>query len=728
MLGCLAAVALGGPLGIVAWRRQLERERPRALCAWARAALVLAALEVGLFAGSSLRTALASPCSPSAGLGFLPVLALPSALLATALGVFCGTVARGRLLAGLLYAAAALGSLGVTLASAYAGPSAYALDHLFGWWPGPIYDEAIRIDERLLLFRLGTLAWAAALLAAPAAFVRPPGRPAAVFASAVLALVGLKIAMVGRGHLATRAGIAAALGGSRRGPRCDLHFPREKPAWEADRLFRDCELSSRALAEALGIARPPRVAVWVYRSPEEKRRLVGAGRTSYTKPWLAEIHVNDAPAPHPVLRHELVHALAASFAPWPLRVPARAALLVEAGLVEGLAVAVETPRGEWTAHEWARAMRDLGLMPRLSDLVGAAGFAAAPPARAYVVAGSFLRFLLDRHGAAAVRRIYGGEGFERAFGEPLHALEEEWSAFLDGVAVPAELRASAEARFRREGLFSRRCAREVADLEASASEAAARGDAPAAAALWRRAAGLSGDAESLRAGGDALRAGGDLAEAAEAYRQALLRTGTERPALRAALESDLGDLFWRGGAEVSAAARYRAALALDPERAEARLLRAKLAALGDPALAEAAGPWLLGLGDPAVALSRLSRSPAPLARYLLGRALLARGAPRLAVPELWRASSAPLPDASFAIEARRLLAEARCAAGEWDDAIAGFEGLARDAERAAVRERARDAAERCRAERLEFGRPVEAPGDWPPGPPRGARRPPATVP
>ncbi len=712
MVGCIAAALLGAPLAFREARRERLRDRPRPLVAWARVSLLLASLQAGLFAGAALRAAAVSPCSPVAGLAFLPVLALPSALLAAALGVFCAAAARGhKLLAGGLYAAATLGSLGVTLWSVHSGPAAFAFDHLLGWWPGPIYDEAVRIDERLVLWRLGTLAWTAALLAAPSAFDRPPGRSAAAFGAAILAVLCLKGAMAARGDLPSRSAIAAELGGRRQGQRCDLHYPREKPVPEAERLFRDCELSVRAVSESLGIARPPRVTVWVYRSAAEKLRLVGAGRTSYTKPWLAEVHVDDAPAPHPVLRHELVHALASAFASGPLRVPARAVVLVDAGLVEGLAVAAEAPRGEWTAHEWARAMRDLGLMPRLPALMGATGFLGAPPARAYLAAGSFVRFLLDRRGAAAVQRLYAGQDWAGAFGEPLASLEAEWSRFLDGVAVPPDLLASAEARFRPEGLFSRRCAREVGGLEGRAREALGRGDAAWAAALWRRAADLSGDASSLRAAGDAQLAAGDASAAAETYREALRRAGRGQVALRSALESALGDLFWRGGATGSADARYRAALGLDPERAEARLLRAKLTALADPALARATGPWLLGLGDPAVALARLARSPAPLSHYLLGRAFLSRGAPRLAIPELERAAAATLPDASFSFEARRLLAEARCAAGRWDEGIAGFEALARESEREADRERASEQAWRCRAEREEFGVAVEAPGD-----------------
>ncbi len=718
-LGALLGALAGAPLGIGAARGQLRREVPsatRAAGAAAAAAMVLqAALAVPVFA----RAAFASPCSATAGAAFVPVLALPSALAASALGVAAGLAARGRRLrATLLYALVLLGSLGASLAAAWSGPGAYVLDHLLGSWPGPVYDEALRVDERLALFCAGTLAWAAALTAAAELGLRLAGRRPARAAAASLALAlaawaGAHALLVARGRLATRAAIAEALGGRRTGERCDLFYPAEKPAAEAERLARDCEFEATEVAAALGMARAPRVAVYLYRDAAEKRRLVGAGRTDYTKPWLGEIHLSDAPAPHPSLRHELVHALAAPFASGPLKVPARWLVSVRAGLVEGLAVALDLPRGEWTAHEWSRAMRDLGLMPRPGALLGPGGFFSAPQARAYTVAGSFLGFLIERHGAEPVRRLYGGASFEQAFGCPVEALEREWSAFLDGVAVPAELRASAEARFRGEGLFARRCVREVAGLEARAAQEAARGRVASAAAGWRRAAALSGDPAYLLVAGEALRRAGLSAAARETCGEALASAGERRPALRAAALGALGDLDWAAGDRSGAAARYRGALALDPERAAARLLQAKLAALADPALAAEVAPWLLGRGDPAVALARLTRSEAPLGRYLAGRAFLARGAPRLALPALEQALAGPLPSPDFALEARRLAAEARCASGDFDGGAAAFRALARAADREADRLRALAAARRCAFEKDRWGRPVEAPADWP---------------
>ncbi len=701
MAAALLAVLLGAPLGIARARAELARERPSAPRAFARAAAGVVLLQAALVGGATLRTALLTPCSPTFGLAFVPAIALPSALAAAALGVLAGFVGRGRPLpSGLLYLAGIAGSLSETLLEGWLGPASYLLDPFLGVWPGPIYDEALALDRRLLLFRLATLAWTAAMVGAAAVVLArrrvPKGRSRAglwVVALALLAVAAVRLEGARTGDLATRAGIDRILGGRITGTRCDLHYPREKPAADAERLFRDCEADVAEVAAALGVAHPPLVKVWVHRSVEEKRRLVGAGRTEFTKPWLAEIQVLDAPGGPPALRHEIVHAVAGVVAGGPLGVPARFGVLVDAGLVEGLAVALEVPRGEWTVHEWARAMKDLGLLPPAARLVEPAGFFSAPAARAYGAAGSFLAFLLERYGSRPVLRAYAGTPFAEAFGEPIERLEAEWHAFLDGIPVPPGLMAAAEARFRPAGLLGRRCARETAGLEARAQDAGRRGEPVVAARLWRRAARLSGDPSDLRGLGDALR-GTDPSGADAAYAEALAAIGPGSPALRAVLLESRGDLAWRAGDASAAAARYREALALHPDRARARLLTAKIAAATDPALA-AAAPWLLGTGDADAAVRALAGSSDPLGPYLAGRFAAARGDPGTAIPLLERALRGGLPSVAFRVEALSTLAAARCRQGDVQGAREAWSLLERVTDREADRLRARHAARRC---------------------------------
>jgi hypothetical protein len=457
-LGALAALAfalvLGPALGIAAARIDASPWR-----AFARAAAVAAALLAVLLAAGILR-ALPGPCDPLFGAPMFLAAALPSAWLACALGVAAASLPGARRRPAAAYAAVALALLATSVARAWRGPAAALHDHLFGFWPGPIYDEVLVLDRPLLAWRAGTLALALAAVAAAAALRAGRGRAARASALAAAAALVAGAALAGV-PTASRAGLERALGGRVDGERCVLHYPRERPREDAERLWRECEDSAARVATALALESPPRVRVWAYRGPAEKRRLVGAAETSYTKPWLAEIHLHWGRSPHPLLAHEVVHAVASAAAPAPLRVPARLWVLPNGGLLEGLATAL-APRPPYTIHQRARALRDLRLAPRMARLMGDAGFFSAAPARAYVAAGSFVAFLLERRGGAPVRAVYGHRDFRRAFGEPLESLEAEWNRFLDGVEVPEALRAEAEARFRDPGLFGTRCAREVA--------------------------------------------------------------------------------------------------------------------------------------------------------------------------------------------------------------------------------------------------------------------------
>jgi len=702
MAGALAAVLLGGPAGIAAARIERLRPEPSPGAAAAAASLVLAVFLAILLAGSALRAAL-GPCRVLSQAGLFPVLALPSAALSASAAAAAGFAAGGRRLpAALLYAAAVALTLAATLAAAYRGPAAFALDPFLGVWPGPLYDEAIGVDARMALFRLESVGLAVVVAAAAETAARAGRRAGArALAAPVLALLAAasataacRTARADLGLAGDRSAIARTLAGRRAGTSCTMIFAAEKAAAAADALLADCEFHAADVARALGLAASPHVTVYVHRSGAEKRRLVGAAGTDFAKPWLGEIHVVDGPLPIPVLRHEMVHAVGAAVAGGLLGVPARAAVFVQAGLVEGLAVALEGPRGPWTTHEWARAMRDLGMLPDVAALVGPAGFLGAAPARGYAAAGSFMAFLLERRGPGPVAALYRTGDFDASLGATLPELAAEWSRFLDTVEVPAPLAVSARQRFARPSLFARRCAREAAGLEREAASLASKGRAAEACERWRRSATLSRTPAPLLLAGNALAAQGDLAGAEAAYREAEAAATPDDRAFRLALVASLGDLAWRRGDRTEAGARYAAALAGDPDRTESRLLHAKLAALSTPEIEEPVRSWVLGTSDPSVALASLARSRHPLAAYLVGRMRLAGGEAAAALPDLERAAAGGLP-APIALEARFLVAQARCATGDRAGGEAGLSALAGGAERAADRERAEMELRRC---------------------------------
>src|SRR6185369_12356527 len=117
-------------------------------------------------------------------------------------------------------------------------------------------------------------------------------------------------------------------------------------------------------------------------------RFMGASSTYIAKPWRAEVYVQRAAYPHPVLGHELAHVVAGSFGRGPFRIAgAVGGLLPNPGLIEGIAVAAAPDDEELEGAQWARAMMDIGILPDMEH-VFSLGFLGDASSKSYTLAGA----------------------------------------------------------------------------------------------------------------------------------------------------------------------------------------------------------------------------------------------------------------------------------------------------------------------------------------------------
>lgn len=623
---------------------------------------------------------LTTPCDPFATAAFFPVLALPSALVSASVGALLGTCTRRRWTGLLAWLGVLLLSAAVTSWPLLLGPQVFAYDHLGGYLPGPLYDEALRLPASLLWFRLASLCLALASLALAARRTWP-------FAAALLGFLTLETNGTRLGFRINDAALIAALGGTRADAQLTLHYSSGLSKAAVDRVFEDVRFRHAQVAAFLGASSAGRVTIWWYESPAQKQRLVGAAQTQFSKPWRREVHVNASGFPHPVIKHELVHAMAAAWGAPPFGVTARLGF-PHAGIIEGLAVAADNPVDDLTLHEWAAAMKKRGLLPDVRTLLGTGGFYAAPASRAYTTAGSFLRYLVETSGTEPLRRLYRDADFEAAYGRSLDSLATQFEAFLERVPLDAAATNQAFARFKGGSLFERPCAREVALL---AQQAAAE-PGERALATWRRCRALQPNepAHALTAG-RVLRGLGREDEAAAVLDELLVKVDGDAAA-------------WAD------AALERLALAMNrEERPLARaLLERIIARQVAPAVDRTARVRLAGLDDPAVQRFFAGTDEAAtlyflrgafeqggswVVRYLLGRKLHQVGEETEALPLLEATALDDAVPTIVAKEATRLALEGTLALNDCARlarlAVAGRFGRAFEA-------RAADALERCR--------------------------------
>ena len=668
------------------------------------------------FLAATLYAWLGTQCDPFALVGFYPLLTVPSALLASGVGVVCGLATRraGRGL--LLYFGLVLLSLCVTVWPIVFGPQVFAFNAFLGHLPGPLYDEVLTVSPALLWFRLETFALLAGVLALGELCLEPGtarlGRPRARGGAITLLVLALLAVGLIEGHATalglrmTDTALRERLGGERQTEHFDFIYPRGLPREDVERQARDLEFRYLQLARFFGGAPEGRLRVWLYRTDAEKQALVGAGRTQFAKPWRQELHINGRDYPHPTLKHELAHVMAAPWGSGPFRVTTRLGLWPLMGVIEGMAVAADNPlQGELTLDEWAAGMRRQKLAPDIRKLVGPEGFYQSAPARAYTLVGSFLRYLADTHGAEKLRALYAHADFEAAYGQSLDALATAWERHLDALPLDEATVNRAFQRFRTGSLFARACAREVARLQEEGRQLLAS-EPERALTLYTRAARLQPQEPTFPLGQAQALSRLERPDEAAGVLTALATQVQGQPALEAEVALAQADVEARRERLGPARAFLQHVLTLAPSPELTRTAQVKLAALDSPVRStlqayfqdEAEELRLLRLS------TALQTAPDDVyVNYLLGRRLVQVGAAPLALSPLGRSLAGPAPEA-LRREARRLQIQAAYLSGDCG-AVAHLAGSAPD-EGGAVRALNAEWGERCAFDTQHFGGPL----------------------
>ena len=407
----------------------------------------------------------------------------PSILLAVSYGRYLfSQVSRRRVLwfiAGGLFAATIPALLTVKFF-----PQFYVYNHIFGGVLGPIYDEELAVRSGFYAFRFLTVLWAVLLL-----LLAQSRKAGAVAAGLLIVLV---YAFSGRlGFRGSSGQLARSLGDTFDTEHFTVHYTTDSSDVDEHVIGTYLEYQYQRMAALLTSEPTDRVRVYLYPDASTKAKLTGAGNTSIAPVWLM------APQIHMLMSelgrsfdHELAHVFSREFGNRIVHASTRV------GLVEGFAVAMETPSGLPDIDSQLRVLmtdssgQNLLTAARMSHLVDSPAFWLDRGAIAYTASGSFVRWLIRTRAPGKFENVYRGSSFEEEYGESLDILVEEWKEYILSLAYDEEAASIGSARFALPSLFEKNCPHFIPRykrLYRSGNELAKNGDQMGALSSYRGA-------------------------------------------------------------------------------------------------------------------------------------------------------------------------------------------------------------------------------------------------
>lgn len=577
----------------------------------------------------------------------------------------------------------------------YHGVSIFVYNPIFGFFPGPLYDEAIPITWTLTISRINIVLWGILLLLVLRITSGFGHNMIKVWDALILIIVAISIVVIStnkpeiginysRGYITEN-----ILSDSLETENFIIYCaPGTPEANKIELIAMDHEWRYKQLDQFLDVDSSEKITSYIYPDIESRKRISGAGETTVANPIHNEIHLVYDSFPHPILKHELVHVMSGEFGNDLLR------LSPKIGLLEGIAVAADWRGQRFTPHQWAKIMYEMEIAPEVKDIVGF-GFWYAPSEISYTLMGSFSRYLIDAYGIEKFKKAYKSGDFSE-YNKSIDELSLEWKDYLTTIEAPPETKAIAEARFSRPSIFQATCPRKIAQLKNTAYKHFRDDNYFRARENFSDALKLNGSDPNLISWlAYSHYYDGNFDRAIEIAGSSVPKSKIEENML----ENIKGNSEWQTGNSEEALRIFNNLRTEQTTDNLTRELEIKISAISQGSIVEESIKEFFATRDEMLQLAYLQEaikekpSYAP-AYYLKGRLFFNEGEYEKAAPNLIEANLLGLPTESLTNENLRILGISQFANGRYDQAIITFNYLLLLEENDAARQYAKDFIER----------------------------------
>ncbi len=396
-------------------------------------------------------------CSLGDGFLFYLVITIPSVFIGSGLGLF--TFAYFKKYCVISFIVIVILIISIALLEFYFNPQVYFFNPVFGYFPGTIYDEGIKISEKLIIYRIINLLFFAGLFFFIFRLMKEEQlRFKKQLLLTTIIVAGLFIFFSPQfGFSTTNQKLRQELKKHFETEHFQIYYAAEIPDQLAEKITVEHEYYFYQLRNFFGLTPKHKIISYVFYSNDQKGKLFGSANADVSKPWLHQIYIS-ADSYVQTLKHELAHVFTAGFGTGIFKV----ADGLNPALIEGAAVAADPVYDDNTIHFMAALAYKNNYKINVERLFKGLNFFSKVSSLSYIYAGSFSKFLIDKYGIEKFEKFYSDMDFSAIYNLPIGQVVDEYYNFLDSVKVGQNID-KANYYFGRQTIFQKVCPRYVAE-------------------------------------------------------------------------------------------------------------------------------------------------------------------------------------------------------------------------------------------------------------------------
>ncbi|QQS34569.1 MAG: hypothetical protein IPM56_09820 [Ignavibacteriales bacterium] len=400
------------------------------------------------------KTLLGSGCSFTSGLSFYFVITLPSLFI----GIVVGLISNFLLnrFQYLFFILITLVILSIPLIEIYYYPQVYFFNPIIGFFPGTIFDEAVSVSLKLIVYRLINLiyfifigCWILKILLNQAA-----GSKASIVAVIFFPALTFFLISPAQGFSTDLIRIKDHLNKTVTTDHFVIHYSDqiEKEKVELAAILH--EYYYKELAEFLQCTPSNRITTFLFDNAAQKKELFGSANADVAKPWLYQAYLSFDSYTN-TLKHELAHCFTAEFGTGIFKL----ADWLNPSLIEGIASASEPYYDDNFITYMAALANHNEYRIDLTKLYSSLNFFGQTASLSYIYSGAFSYFLIEKYGIQKFKELYADLDFEKIYQKNLNELQKEFYEYLS--LISADNKKSADYYFGRKSIIYKVCPRYI---------------------------------------------------------------------------------------------------------------------------------------------------------------------------------------------------------------------------------------------------------------------------